>query len=602
MAAGRFSVEAVFKAIDKISAPVSRMQNRIGKFSRKARESLKRLNQQTSLLGKGFKTALGVAGIAGGLFLMQSAMRSAIVTGVQFEQTLVNAAAKFPEGIRKGTAEFKRLEDTARRIGATTEFTASQAAGGLNFLAMAGFNAEQSVSALPGIVDLATAAQIDLARASDIATDTLGAFNLTSKDSVQLTKNLARVNDVMAKTTTTANTDMEQLYEAMKEGGAIATTSGASIETFSAMAGVLANAMIKGSMAGTTMKNVFTRLAHPVGNAAKLLKKMRVATKDSNGNMRDTFDILGDLEKGLKGLGTGERLAVLTEIFGKIPLAGVNVLLATGADRLKQYRGELEGATGASKEMASVMRDTLQGRFNTLKSAAEGLGLTIFEGLKPSLEAGVTKLTEIVRATDQFIQRTKDVIPVVLEVGGNILKAIGILLALKLALIAINIVMAANPFGLIVTAIALLIAFAPTLIKNWDKVTDALKLSMIFWKDIFLGVIDKVKEGVSALIDLFKDSVFFKGLQLLGKVVGFEINTIKSIGAALGIGGPPEQTPAPQQERQMISPDQRMARTLEERRVTSEANLTITDQTGRASLSGNTGPGINLQLARSGAF
>ena len=580
MAAGRFSVEAVFKGIDKISAPVTRMQNRISKFTRRAANSIKRLNKQTAILGKTFKTALGVAGIAGGLFLLQSAMVSTIQTGVEFEQTLTNAAAKFPEGIRKGSAAFRQLEEVAKQVGKTTEFTASQAAGGLNFLAMAGFNAEQSIAALPAVVDLATAASIDLATASDIATDSLGAFGLTSKNAVQQGKNLARINDVLAKTATTANTDISQLFEAIKEGAPVATAAGQSLETFAAFAGQMANAGIKGGTAGTTLKNIFVRLTTASGSAAKSLKKMGVVVADAQGNTRDAVDIFADLEKGLDGLGTAERSRVLANIFGRIPLAGVNVLLKTGSARLREYRTELEGAGGAAKEMAAVMRDTLQGRINTLKSSTEGLSLTIFAGLAPALTTGVEKLTVIVRAVDSFLTKNRETIPVILEMVGNISKVIGVLILFKLAIIAITFVMALNPFGLLLIGLTALVAVLPLLIRNFDK----------------------VKAAIKPIFDMFMSSGFGQMIKLFITAASFGFKGIKSaagaIGSALGIGGP-EGSP---EEPQVVSPEERMVRRIETSSSISKTELRIKDDTGRAELEGAPGPGVGLILASSGGF
>lgn len=601
MAAGRFSVEAVFKGIDKITAPVTRMQNRIGKFTRKAANDIKRLNKQTAFMGKSFKTALGVAGIAGGLFLMQSAMLSTIQTGIEFEQTLTNAAAKFPGEIRKGTAAFAELEKAARDIGATTEFTASQAAGGLNFLAMAGFNAEQSIAALPGVVDLATAASIDLATASDIATDSLGAFGLASKDANIQAKNLARINDVLAKTSTTANTDISQLFEAIKEGAPVATAAGQSLETFAALAGQMANAGIKGGTAGTTLKNIFVRLTTASGSAAKSLEKMGVAVSDKKGNVRDAIDIFADLEKGLDGLGTAERSAVLENIFGRIPLAGVNVLLKTGAGRLREYRTELENSTDAAAQMAAVMRDTLQGQINTLKSSAEGLSLTLFTSLAPALSAGVEKLITIVRAVDGFLKANRDVIPVVLEMAGNLLKVVAVLGAFKLAIWGVSLAMAVTPFGLVVAGLALLIAVLPVLLRNWDKVMDALRGSMRFWKEIFVKGIDKAKTAIKSFVDFIMNSPIGSILRLYIKAASIGFKGIKAVGSALGIGAPGTDAIEPD-ERQIVSPDERMVRRIEESSSVSKTELRIKDDTGRAEIEGNAGAGVQLTLAHSGGF
>ena len=197
--ASRFSIETIFKAVDQMSAPSKKMQRSVGGIGKAAERHIMRADK--ALSGWMRSTRSFALGATVALAPVGFVLGDIIKTGAEFEQTLVNAGAKFPGMVTKGTAAFQKLSDAAREVGRTTEFTASQAAGGLNFLAMAGFNAEQAMSALPGLVDLATASQSDLARASDIATDTLGSFGLLAEDAAERARNLARVNDVLVKTT-----------------------------------------------------------------------------------------------------------------------------------------------------------------------------------------------------------------------------------------------------------------------------------------------------------------------------------------------------------------------------------------------------------------
>lgn len=569
--AGRFSVEAVFKAIDRVTAPVSRMQNRVGKFTRSMSRGIRRLNNGVEKFASGMKKA-GVATVAA-LALSGAAMADVISTGVDFEQTIVSAAAKFPGEIRKGTEAFKELETAARKTGSTTEFTASQSAEALNFLAMAGFNAQQSIAALPGVVDLATAAGVDLATATDIASDSLGSFGLMTKDVTKLSENLTRVNDVLAKTTTTSNTTMEAMFEAIKDGAPVAVSAGASIETFSALVGELANAGIKGSRAGTTLKNMFLKLAAPGAKGAKILKRLGVATQDSKGDMLDIVDILGDLNGSLEGLGTAERAGVLEGIFGKIPIAGVNVLLKSGTERLKEYRTQLENASGASSTMAGVMRDTLQGRLNSLNSAVEGVKISIFALASGPLSNAVDKMIEWVRANEaviatnigEFLAMLITNFDTILSTIGDIAVGIGAFIALSMALKAIaatltiiNVIMAANP---IVLGILAAVAAVALLSGALDPV---------------IGMIKSVGGGISKAFD---------AVGALGSFFGF---------------GDDDESKQPQGS-QVVSPQERVASNIEEQRSTSSAEVTIRDETGRAELTdGKLGNGLALQS--SGTF
>ncbi len=638
--AGRFSVEAVFKAVDRVTAPVSRMQNRVGKMTRSMGNGFDRLNKKVGKFASGVKK--GALAVTAALALSTGAMANVISTGADFEQTLVAAAAKYPGEIRKGTEAFEQLEQAARKTGSATEFSASEAAGALNFLAMAGFDAESSVAALPGVVDLATAAQVDLATATDVASDSLGAFGLMTKDATQLGKNLARVNDVIAKTTTSANTTVESLFETIKEGGPVATTAGASLETFSALAGELANAGIKGSQAGTTLKNMFLTLAAPTAGSAKILKRLGIQTQDASGDMRDIVDILGDLNGALDGLGTAGRSGVLEGIFGKIPIAGVNVLLASGSDRLREYRGELEGASGASSTMASVMRDTLQGRLNSLKSAVEGVKISIFSMTNGPLADAIDKTTEWVRANEQLIAtNVGEFLAGIISNFENIVKwakRIGIALAvfftlsmilktLVLVMTAVNLVMAANPIVLIVLGIMALIAAVAAAIIWWDelkaaflglpgpvKAAIAVIMGPIGW---FIGAAALIMENWEPIKGFFSDlwtgvvgifdAAVAKIMGVVDKVKGaasFIGDMASSAGSSVsgffGFGDDEEQstgTTGPQ----VVSPQERVARSIDEQRTTQSAEVTIRDESGRAEVTGGTlGQGLTLQ--NSGAF
>jgi TP901 family phage tail tape measure protein len=594
--AGRFSVETIFKAVDKLTAPVSRMQNSIGKFTRSASDGLGRLNRRFSKVSDGIKKVgrnmlIGAAVIGG-------AMTSVVATGAQFEQSIVNASAKFPEGIKRGTDAFKALEDAARKTGSTTEFTASQSAGALNFLAMAGFNAENAIAALPGVVDLATASSLDLGTATDIASDSLGAFNLMTKDSQQLGRNLQRVNDVIAKTATSANTSVTDLFEAIKDGGPVATTAGASLETFASLAGTLANAGIKGSRAGTTLKNTFLSIAAPSTSAAKILKRLSVSTQDADGNMLDIVETLDSLNKALDGLGTAERSAILEGIFGKIPIAGVNVLLAAGTDQLKDYRRALEGAGGASAAMAQVMRDTLQGRLNSLKSAVEGVSISLFSMTNGPLVDAIEKTTEFVRANEQLIATNlggflADVINnfelIVtrikqIAIGLAVFYALNVVLQTFIGIMtAVNLVMAMNPIGLIVLGVAALIAAFVSLVVYIDEISEGF-------------------ENLHPIIEfvLTPLHMMIKAIKFIKDNIGVLSVAYDKVSGIFGSDDEADQVDG-RTGATMITPQERIARSIEESRTTSTAEVTIKDESGRAAVTGGRlGDGINM--VQSGGF
>ncbi len=630
--ASRFSISAVFNGVDNISKPVSRMGRAIDKFTSNARRKIRRLGSAFKGLGKIASRATKTVAIVG-IGAISLALVDAGRNAVAFEQTMVNAAAKFGPEIQKGTEQFKLLAEAARKTGKATEFTAVQSAQALNFLAMAGFNAEQSIAALPGVVDLATAAQIDLATATDIATDTLGALGLATKDPIQLSKNLARVNDVLAKTTTTANTNMEQMFEAITESGPIATSAGASIETLSSLIGILANSGIKGGKAGTTLKNVFVRLAAQTPKAAKTLRRLGIQTRDAAGNLRDMPTILGELEKSLSGLGTADKAKVLDNIFGKIPIAGVNVLLKAGAKEINNYRKQLLGAEGASKQMAGTMRDTLMGSINSLTSSFEGLGITIFSLEDNAFGKIIETATEMIRTFDAAILKNQelgkgivsDIIDTVTGAIGIIGILIGSFLAMKIAVLATqaviftfkaaifafqavlvilkgvifaleiaqfawNLAMLLNPIGAIIGLITLLVAGGAALIIFWDPISD-----------FFIGIWDDISNAFSGGVDFVMG--LLKPFQLAISGIG---GLFEKFGIVFGKDGEQETITKDKQggnDVQVVSPAERVSRSIEERVTDSRSTLTIKDESGRAELEqGKGNNGVKLQLVSSGGF
>lgn len=636
--ANRFSVEAVFKAVDRLTAPVTRMQNRVNKFTRSLTRRFHTLNRSVDKFTGAIKRGAVVA--AASLATTSVAFANVIGVGARFEKTLVSAAVKFPGEIRKGTAAFEALEAAAREVGATTEFTASQSAEALNFLAMAGFDAEASVAALPGVVDLATAANSDLARATDVASDSLGAFGLMTSDVTKLSANLARINDVIVKTTTSANTTLDSFFETIKDGAPVATTAGASLETFSALAAGLAEAGIKGSRAGTTLKNIFLSLSAPTGEAAKVIQRLGLRTVDAGGNLRDIIDVFQDLDKSLEGLGTAQRSAVLERIFGKIPIAGVNNLLRIGSDRLREFRHMLEGASGASSEMADVIRNTLQGRIDSLNSAIEGVKLTLFSMTEGPLNDVVERMTAWVRANEKVIAtRIGEFLAGIIDNFEAIvkwLKRIGISLAvfvtlvtilksLALVLTVVNLLMAANPVGLIIVGILALTAALAASIVWLDELKEALsgiptvtdlvvaamkaKAAVMaslagvvisawqgvkkFFADMWAGIVSIFEAGVAKVVGL---------ISTVGGAISSAASGIAGVGRFIGLGSDESNGVAANAvQSSVVSPEERIARSIEERSVTQSSEVTIRDETGRAELTAGT-LGLGLTLQNSGAF
>lgn len=388
----KFSLEAVLSLTDNLTGPYKKGTKKITALNRGVEGSFKKL-------GTGIKRGLTGAAVAG-----VAAISAGIVVAtkefVELDQAVTQAGAKFKD-LDTASIDYGRtldkLQQKARDVASVTEFSATDAAGALDKMAMAGLSSEQAMALLAGTTNLATAAGADLTTAVDIATDSIGAFNLMTDDAVQLESNLARVSDVMAKTTTTANTSLEDMFESIKAGAPAFTAAGQSVESFSALTGVMANAGVKGSSAGTNLRNMMLKLADPTAEAAGVLSDLGIKTQDADGNFRDIIDILGDFETGLEGMGDAQKTAALSTVFGARTVTGLNILLAEGSDKLRDYRGVLEDAGGASQQMADAMRKSISNQIKVLKSGLTELGFQFVEAFEQDGRGALQGLIDLIQ-------------------------------------------------------------------------------------------------------------------------------------------------------------------------------------------------------------
>lgn len=520
-----FAVVTAFKALDKQSSIYNKMGNAADRYGRRGSAAMQKINRaQTALIGKMKMYAVVGVGVAAGLITREF---------LKFDQAITAASAKFPE-LQENTEESRRslekLKMTARLVGRDTQFSASQAAEGLDFLAMAGFSAQQSMSLLPGVTNLATVANVDLARATDIASDAIGAFGMMTKDSVQLTQNFTRIQDVMAATMTRANTNMEDLFESIKKGAPAFTAAGQSLESFNALAGIMANSGLKGAESGTQLRNIMLRLAAPTGQAAKLLDQLGIRTRDADGNFRDVVDILADFEKGTKNMGTAQKSAALSVIFGARSVTGMNILLQEGTKNIRTFREGLLNAGGASEKMAGIMRRSLLNRLKALLSAVIELGFKFIDAFSKQGGDAIDSLVKVARALGPIFELLGKVASKIVKIlpfliGGfiaykvaligvmtyqKIMIALGwikYLIMMRKAIFAavkatkiwavvqkiMNVIMTANPIGLIVVGIAALIAIIIIAIKYYDK-----------FGAVILGLMGPVGLLVSAFVQIYK--------------------------------------------------------------------------------------------------
>lgn len=319
-----------------------------------------------------------------------------IELGQNFTSTMSEVSA-----ISGATGEdFEKLEACAREYGATTVFSASNAAEALKYMSLAGWDADQSTSALGGVLNLAAASGMELGAASDMVTDYLSAFAMEAGDA-------AYFADLLSYAQSHSNTTAEALGEAYKNCAANLNAAGQDVETVTSLLEGMANQGYKGSEAGTAMAAIMRDITNGMKDGAIKIGETSVAVMDAQGNFRDLTDILTEVEAATNGMGDAERAVALSSTFTADSTKGLNLILNEGMDKIAGYEEELRGASGSAEEMANIMNDNLGGDVAAMNSAFEELGLKIYDALESKLRAGV-----------QFI--TNGVIPAIEWLGGHI--------------------------------------------------------------------------------------------------------------------------------------------------------------------------------------
>lgn len=347
-----------------------------------------------------------------------------IELGQNFTSTMSEVSA-----ISGATGEdFEKLEACAREYGATTVFSASNAAEALKYMSLAGWDADQSTSALGGVLNLAAASGMELGAASDMVTDYLSAFAMEAGDA-------AYFADLLSYAQSHSNTTAEALGEAYKNCAANLNAAGQDVETVTSLLEGMANQGYKGSEAGTAMAAIMRDITNGMKDGAIKIGETSVAVMDAQGNFRDLTDILTEVEAATNGMGDAERAVALSSTFTADSTKGLNLILNEGMDNIAGYEEELRGASGSAEEMANIMNDNLSGDVAAMNSAFEELGLKIYDALESKLRAGV-----------QFI--TNGVIPAIEWLGGHIPEV-------TLAVSGLGAVIAAMNWGTISSKIAM---------------------------------------------------------------------------------------------------------------------------------------------------
>ena len=507
----------------------------------------------------------GVKELANGI---KELAKGAISVGMDFESGMSQVAATMgmtTQEIAGGSEAYTKLENAAKEAGNTTQFSATQAAEALNYMALAGYDADKAVETLPTVLNLAAAGGMDLATASDMVTDSMSALG----DKAGTTESFV---DKMAKTSQKSNTSVQQLGEALLSVGGTAKSLAGGVTEANTVLGIFADSGTKGAEGGTALRNVILSLTAPTDTAKKKMQELGLEVFDANGNMRPLNETFQDLNGILGNMTQGEQTEVLNTIFNKVDLKSVNALLANSGERFNELSGYIENSTGAAEQMAATMNDNLQGKITILKSGLEGLGIAAYEKFETPLKNAVTNITNVIGdlqtdlasgelsgALDKvatgfgnLVEKASEIIvavlPKILEGLGwiadhgdtiaSLLAAIGAgfavfkvasiingvvtaiqgLTAAEVALNAIqklvNITMAANPMMLIITLVATLVAAIVGFVATNEDARAAVVNAWNIVKDTVGKVVGEIAKfftetipnALSKVVDFVKDN------------------------------------------------------------------------------------------------
>ena len=434
----------------------------------------------------------------------------AVTVAANFEKGMSQVAATMgmtAEEVNGGSKAFEDLKKAAMDAGKSTQFSASESAEALNYLALAGYDAEKAIETLPTVLNLAASGGLQLGYASDIMTDAMSALG----DTAGTAENFV---DKLAKTASKSNTSVGQLGEAiLTVGGTAKVLAGGTTELNTAL-GILADNGIKGAEGGTALRNIILALTPSTDKAVAAFKKLGVETYDANGNLKPINETFAEMEGKLKKLSQKERTRVLSDIFNKVDLKSVNALLANSGERFDELSGYIANADGAASDMAETMNNNLSGQLTLLKSGLEGAGIAIGNALMPVIKTlvnGINNLVTWFNSLNPAIQTTITIfglvaaaIGPVLLIVGNLCLALGGLITFFGAggagagILSGAIAALSGPIGIAIGAITALIAVGVLLYKNWDEIKAKCG-------EIWSYICDVVSEFVSKSIQWLKD-------------------------------------------------------------------------------------------------
>ena len=486
----------------------------------------------TRLDASGFNKGLSAMSVAAGNLIsgltqaatgkLTALAKTSVGVGMSFQSSMSQVAATMGVGVD----QIQSLTDKAKEMGSTTAFTATQAADALNYLALAGYDANKATEVLPSVLNLAAAGGMDLAYASDLVTDAMASLNLEANK-----QNVDEFGNKLAKAASKANANVSQLGEAiLTVGGTAANLKGGTTELTTAL-GLLANVGIKGAEGGTHLRNIILSLQSPTDDATKLMEQLGLQVYDAQGNMRGLDDILTDLSGSLAGLTQGQKDSVINALFNKTDLAAVNGLLAAQGEQWESLAqqidaaGEAAGDSGAMAQMAETQLDNLQGSVTIMQSALEGLQLGIYDYLEPSLNEAAKWGSECFSTLTEALSEGGP--EAMLQAAGQIISDLAASVTAQLPGLA------TSGTEIIVQLAEDIVAATPAMLDAAAGVMDALVQGIVDNLPSLIVSATKVIVQFTHYLSDHQDEIFDAGIQLLEQlIIGITDNLPQLITAA----------------------------------------------------------------------
>lgn len=487
------------------------------------------------------KVTMPIAAIAG----------ASVKVAADFESSMSKVAAtmgftvdQLNDKSSEASKTMEQLSEFAQEMGKTTAFSASEAADALNYMALAGYDAETSMEMLPTVLNLAAAGGIELASASDMVTDAQSALGLTLDET-------ATMVDQMAAAASNGNTSVAQLGEAMLQIGATAANMTGGTQELSTALTVLADNGIKGAEGGTKLRNIILSLQDAAKDGAVDFGNFSVSVYDSEGNLRGVTDIMQDLQSNLEGMNQESKDAIISGVFNKQDLAAANAMLQTSSERYDELAKSIGDSAGAAQQMADVQLDNFQGQLTLLKSALEGVGIDIGTIIMPYLQKFVEKIQSLVDWFSNLDAKSQDLIvkaglivaaigPILSIAGsivgtiGKISSSIGTIVKIIPTVISVvstigtvitgtlipaiaGVVTAILPFLPLIAAVAAAIAAVILVITHWAEITDFIKEKWAILTEFLATATEQIQ------------TFFVEHFGIIGQLFATKIEIIKTV-------------------------------------------------------------------------